>query len=162
MGIKRFEQIDMSEGLFSFKPLGDINQAKKDSLSSMRNFLKNYLNMSDVDSLDDNQVLKKVKDMSFWAKSPGASKLNILANDLYRIAKPLFENKIQRIYEAVMTVTISKIYQAKNEESIQLQNQLQSKLDSMKNTPVGFLAEFAKQSANLLELLDADIESRDK
>ncbi len=86
------ELINYSEGIFSFKPLGDVEQARKDSLVSMRKFLQRYSGIVDIDSLTDQQVLKKIKGFAYWAKSPNSSIANKMAYDLYRIAKPLFES----------------------------------------------------------------------
>jgi hypothetical protein len=91
-----------------FKPMGDVEQAKKDSMKAMKAFIKNNkvdLGLGDdPDDFSDEQVLDKIKGLAYHAKSPNSSKLNKMAGELYRIAKPLFKGKSKETKEAVQTV----------------------------------------------------------
>ena len=88
-----------------FKPMGDVEQAKKDSMKAMKAFIKNNkVNLGlgdDSDDFSDEQVLDKIKGLAYWAKSPNGSKLNKMAGELYRIAKPLFKGKSKETNEVV-------------------------------------------------------------
>lgn len=72
---------------FSPKPLGDVELAKKDSIKSIREFLRRYSGVVDVDGLSDQQLLDLIKG---FARHSKYSKENALAAELWRIAKPLF------------------------------------------------------------------------
>lgn len=90
-----------------FKPMGDVEQAKKDSMRAMKAFIKNNkvdLGLGDdPDDFSDEQVLDKIKGLAYHAKSPNSSKLNKMAGELYRIAKPLFKRNKRETSEAVQT-----------------------------------------------------------
>jgi hypothetical protein len=94
-----------------FKPMGDVEQAKKDSMKAMKAFIKNNkvdLGLGDdPDDFSEEQVLDKIKGLAYWAKSPNGSKLNKMAGELYRIAKPLFKGKSKETKEAT-TQTVSQ------------------------------------------------------
>jgi len=91
-----------------FKPMGDVEQAKKDSIKAMKAFIKNNkidLGLGDdPDDFSDEQVLDKIKGLAYWAKSPNGSKLNKMAGELYRIAKPLFKGKSKETNEAELLI----------------------------------------------------------
>jgi len=91
-----------------FKPMGDIEQAKKDSIKSMRAFLKNNQENlglgNDPNDFSDEQVFDKIKGLAYHAKSPNASKINKWAGELYRIAKPLFKGKRKENNEAELLI----------------------------------------------------------
>jgi hypothetical protein len=88
-----------------FKPMGDVEQAKKDSMKAMRAFVesnKEPLGLgNDPKDFSDEQIFDKVKALAYWAKSPNGSKLNKMAGELYRIAKPLFKRKSKETNEVV-------------------------------------------------------------
>ena len=87
-----------------FKPMGDVEQAKKESMKAMKAFIKNNkvdLGLGDnPDDFSDEQVLDKIKGLAYHAKSPNSSKLNKMAGELYIIAKPLFKGKSKETKEA--------------------------------------------------------------
>ena len=91
-----------------FKPMGDVGQAKKDSMKAMKAFIKNNkvdLGLGDdSDDFSDEQILDKIKGLAYWAKSPNGSKLNKMAGELYRIAKPLFKGKSKETNEAELLI----------------------------------------------------------
>ena len=116
-----------------FKPMGDVEQAKKDSMKAMKAFIKNNkvdLGLGDdPDDFSDEQVLDKIKGLAYWAKSPNGSKLNKMAGELYRIAKPLFKGKSKETKEA----TTQKVTQSITTFD---QNELQKGV-SIPNDPTG-------------------------
>jgi hypothetical protein len=75
-----------------FKPMGDVEQAKKDSLKAMKAFIKRHLGIEDPDGLSDKEVLDKIKGVARHANTTSSNRrVYDLAKDMYRIAKPLFE-----------------------------------------------------------------------
>tara|TARA_R110000868_G_scaffold371615_1_gene635329 strand:- start:39 stop:1202 length:1164 start_codon:yes stop_codon:yes gene_type:complete len=84
-----------------FKPMGDVEAAKKDVMKAMRAFIKNNMSLSEPDKLSDEQTLDMIKGAARWAKTPNASRHNQLAGELYKIAKPLFNSKPKETKEAV-------------------------------------------------------------
>ena len=91
-----------------FKPMGDVEQAKKDSIKAMRAFVENNKEPlglgNDPKDFSDEQILDKIKGLAYWAKSPNGSKLNKMAGELYRIAKPLFKGKSKETNEAELLI----------------------------------------------------------
>lgn len=91
-----------------FKPMGDVEQAKKDSMKAMRAFVENNKEPlglgNDPKDFSDEQVFDKVKALAYWAKSPNGSKLNKMAGELYRIAKPLFKRNKRETSEAELLI----------------------------------------------------------
>jgi len=75
------------ESWFRTKPLGNIEKAKEDSLDSIREFLRQYSGLANVDGLSQEQLLELIER---FAKQAKYSKPNQLASDIWRIAKPLF------------------------------------------------------------------------
>jgi len=87
---------NLNEGMFDrfkSKPLGDVEGAKKDIMKSMRAFLQRYSGLQDASGLSDEQVLDKIKGAANLSTRSTASQANKLAGELYKIAKPLFEEE---------------------------------------------------------------------
>ncbi len=87
--IKLFSQFT-NESLFDLfreKPLGNIEVAKRDSLNSIREFLKRYSGLANVDGLSEKQLLELIQG---FARHKDRSKENAMAYEIWRIAKPLF------------------------------------------------------------------------
>jgi hypothetical protein len=92
----------LAEKFFKSKPMGDVEQAKKDSLKSMRAFIKNHLGIKNPDDLSDKSVLEKMKMVARHADSPsGNNRMTKLGADAYRIAKDLFRGNEKEFNEAV-------------------------------------------------------------
>jgi hypothetical protein len=107
----------LSEKFFKSKPMGDVEQAKKDSLKSMRAFIKRYLGVEDPDSLSDKTVLEKMKMVARHADSPsGANKITKLGADAYRIAKDLFEGNKKETNEVATYSTQTNVYDPRTEK----------------------------------------------
>lgn len=107
----------LAEKFFKSKPMGDVEQAKKDSLKSMRAFIKRYLGVEDPDSLSDKTVLEKMKMVARHADSPsGANKITKLGADVYRIAKDLFEGNKKETNEVATYSTQTAVYDPKTDK----------------------------------------------
>ena len=77
------------ERFFKSRPMGDVEQAKKDSLKSMKRFLEKYLGRVNTDDLSYKDALETMKMVARHAKSPNANRITNLGADIYRIAKDL-------------------------------------------------------------------------
>ena len=51
----------LAEKFFKSRPMGDVGQAKKDSLKSMKAFIKKYLGIENPDGLSYKEALEKMK-----------------------------------------------------------------------------------------------------
>ena len=101
----------LAERFFKSKPMGDVEQAKKDSLQGMRAFIDNNMSLADpANKLSDNQVLDLIKGAARWAKSPNGSKFNKMAAEIYRIAKPLFEGNKKETNEVETYSTQTSVF----------------------------------------------------
>jgi hypothetical protein len=101
----------LAEKFFKSKPMGDVEQAKKDSLQGMRAFIDNNMSLADpANKLSDNQVLDLIKGAARWAKSPNGSKFNKMAAEIYRIAKPLFEGNKKETNEVETYSTQTSVF----------------------------------------------------
>lgn len=81
----------LNEGMFSSKPLGDVEGAKKDIKKAIITFLKKNTNFKSAEELTDKELLKALEGFARHGKSETSSSGNRIANDLYKVAKPLFE-----------------------------------------------------------------------
>jgi hypothetical protein len=77
------------ERFFKSKPMGDVGQAKKDSLKAMRAFIKRYLGVENTDGVSYKEALEKMKMVARHAKSPNSNRITDLGAEVYRIAKDL-------------------------------------------------------------------------
>jgi hypothetical protein len=77
------------ERFFKSKPMGDVEQAKKDSLKAMRAFIKRYLGVENTDGVSYKEALEKMKMVARHAKSPNSNRITDLGAEVYRIAKDL-------------------------------------------------------------------------
>jgi len=95
----------LAERFFKSKPMGDIEQAKKDSLKSMKAFIKRYLGIENPDGLSYKEALEKMKMVARHAKSPNSNRITDLGAEVYRIAKDLDipEDKKEETKEGVQT-----------------------------------------------------------
>jgi len=101
----------LAEKFFKSKPMGDVEQAKKDSLKAMRAFIKRYLGIEDPDGLSDKTVLEKMKMVARHADSPsGADRITKLGADTYRIAKDLFEGNKKETNEVETYSTQTSVF----------------------------------------------------
>jgi hypothetical protein len=93
----------LSEKFFKSRPMGDVGQAKKDSLKSMKAFIKKYLGIENPDGLSYKEALEKMKMVARHAKSPNSNRITDLGAEVYRIAKDLDipEDKKEESTEAV-------------------------------------------------------------
>lgn len=89
MGLNDKQVKLLAEKFFKSRPMGDIGQAKKDSLKSMRAFIKTYLGRVNTDDLSYKDALETMKMVARHAKSPNANRITNLGADVYRIAKDL-------------------------------------------------------------------------
>ena len=79
----------LAEKFFKSRPMGDIGQAKKDSLKSMRAFIKTYLGRENTDNLSYKEALEIMKMVARHAKSPNSNRITNLGADVYNIANHL-------------------------------------------------------------------------
>ena len=79
----------LAERFFKSKPMGDVEQAKKDSLKSMKAFIKRYLGVENTDGVSYKEALEKMKMVARHAKSPNSNRITDLGAEVYRIAKDL-------------------------------------------------------------------------
>jgi hypothetical protein len=79
----------LAERFFKAKPMGDVEQAKKDSLKSMKAFIKRYLGVENTDGVSYKEALEKMKMVARHAKSPNSNRITDLGAEVYRIAKDL-------------------------------------------------------------------------
>ena len=79
----------LAEKFFKSRPMGDVGQAKKDSLKSMKAFIKKYLGIENPDGLSYKEALEKMKMVARHAKSPNSNRITDLGAEVYRIAKDL-------------------------------------------------------------------------
>jgi hypothetical protein len=93
----------LAEKFFKSRPMGDVGQAKKDSLKSMKAFIKRYLGIENPDGLSYKEALEKMKTVARHAKSPNSNRITDLGAEVYRIAKDLDipEDKKEESTEAV-------------------------------------------------------------
>jgi hypothetical protein len=98
----------LAEKFFKSKPMGDVGQAKKDSLKSMKAFIKRYLGIENPDSLSYKEALEKMKMVARHAKSPNSNRITDLGAEVYRIAKDLDipEDKKEESTEAFEVETV--------------------------------------------------------
>jgi hypothetical protein len=112
---------NLNEGMFDrfkSKPLGDVEGAKKDIMKSMRAFLQRYSGLQDASGLSDEQVLDKIKGAANLSTRSTASQANKLAGELYKIAKPLFEE--ESLEESKLRGVIRKMINEELDEMIKI------------------------------------------
>jgi hypothetical protein len=109
----------LAEKFFKSKPMGDVEQAKKDSRLAMNSFIKTYLGIEDPDGLSDKTVLEKMKMVARHANSPNANRVTNLGADVYRTAKDLFEGNKKEVDEVVtkITTTITQYQTDQNKDT---------------------------------------------
>jgi hypothetical protein len=85
---------DLNEGMFDkfkSKPLGDVEGAKEDIKKSMIVFLQKNTNLKNADTFTDKELLKALEGFARHGEHETSSSGNRIANQLYKVAKPLFE-----------------------------------------------------------------------
>ena len=85
---------DLNEGMFDrfkSKPLGDVEGAKEDIKKSMIVFLQKNTNLKNADTFTDKELLKAIEGFARHGELETSSNANRIANQLYKVAKPLFE-----------------------------------------------------------------------
>jgi len=85
---------DLNEGMFDrfkSKPLGDVEGAKEDIKKSMIVFLQKNTNLKNADTFTDKELLKALEGFARQGEYEPAPSANRIANQLYKVAKPLFE-----------------------------------------------------------------------
>jgi hypothetical protein len=85
---------DLNEGIFDkfkSKPLGDVEGAKEDIKKSMIVFLQKNTNLKNADTFTDKELLKALEGFARHGEHETSSSGNRIANQLYKVAKPLFE-----------------------------------------------------------------------
>ena len=85
--MKRIKTFESWSNWFLSKPMGDIELAKKDSLKTIKEFLRRYSGLANVDALSEKQLLDLIRG---FARHKKQSKENAMAAEIWRIAKPLF------------------------------------------------------------------------
>lgn len=98
----------LAEKFFKSKPMGDVEQAKKDSLKSMTSFLKTYLGRVNADDMSYKEALEQMKMVARHAKSPNSNRITNLGAEIYRIAKDL-DNISEGIQTTRKTLEIQKV-----------------------------------------------------
>ena len=96
------------ERFFKSRPMGDVEQAKKDSLKSMKAFIKRYLGIENPDGLSYKEALEKMKMVARHAKSPNSNRIIDLGAEVYRIANDL-DNVSEGIQTTRKTLEIQKV-----------------------------------------------------
>ncbi len=84
---------DLNEGLFSSKPLGDVKGAKENIKKAMVVFLQKNTNLKNADTFTDKELLKAIEGFARHGKLETSSNANKIANQIYKVAKPLFEEE---------------------------------------------------------------------
>jgi len=110
---------DLNEGMFSSKPLGDVEGAKEMALKVFKAWIKKNSGLSDPEALTDEQVIEKIKD--FAKKNPS----NIV-HQLWKQEKHLFEG--ESIEESKLRKVIREMVEGEIEEMRHLGSMFQSKL----------------------------------
>jgi hypothetical protein len=88
---------DLNEGMFSSKPLGDVEGAKEDTKKAIKAFLTKNTQFKSVDNLTDKELLKALEGFARNGGDELSPQANKTALMLYKIAKPLLEG-IGRVY----------------------------------------------------------------
>ena len=110
---------DLNEGMFSSKPLGDVEGAKEMALKVFKAWIKKNSGLLDPESLTDEQVIEKIKD--FAKKNPS----NIV-HQLWKQEKHLFEG--ESLEENKLRKVIREMVEGEIEEMRHLGSMFQSKL----------------------------------
>ena len=78
----------LAEKFFKSRPMGDVGQAKKDSLKSMKAFIKKYLGIENPDGLSYKEALEKMKKIFglIYHGSPEEKNFGITLNLLPQIS----------------------------------------------------------------------------
>ena len=102
---------DLNEGMFSSKPLGDVEGAKEMALKVFKAWIKKNSGLLDPESLTDEQVIEKIKD--FAKKNPS----NIV-HQLWKQEKHLFEE--ESLEESKLRGVIREIISEELDEMINI------------------------------------------
>jgi hypothetical protein len=109
---------DLNEGLFSPKPLGNVEGAKEDIKKAMVVFLQKNTNLKNADTFTDKELLKAIEGFARYGESETTSNTNRIANQIYKVAKPLFEE--ESLEESKLRKVIREIISEELEEIINI------------------------------------------
>jgi hypothetical protein len=102
---------DLKEGIldrFKSKPLGDVEGAKKDIKKAMVVFLQKNTNLKNADTFTDKELLKAIEGFARHGELETSSNANKIANQIYKVAKPLFETEVEKFTSDIKDAVTNK------------------------------------------------------
>jgi hypothetical protein len=109
---------DLNEGMFSSKPLGDVEGAKEDTKKAIKAFLTNNTQLKSVDDFTDKELLKALEGFARAGENELSPQANKTALMIYKIAKPLFEE--ESLEESKLRTVIRELISEELDEMIKI------------------------------------------